>query len=341
MRKVALVLLFAALACRQPEDRSAGQDRQLPATPPAQQAGSGTAPAVSATPQPPPAPPLPTAVSPFPEGMSGTLVFESDREGRPKIYTLDLANGRVRRLTEGSEWRDEHPRWSPDGKRITFASTRHGSFDIFVMNADGTGAERLTDHEAIEHDPTWAPDGRSIVFSGERDGRGELYRVWPDTKKVDRLTAGFDRAIMPAVSPDGRSVSYAGQTVRYFQIHVADAGGAATETVQMTSGEPACRPAWSPDGQQIAYVLGQDPSRLGVMSVATKEARTLLSHPKLWLYYPSYSPDARHLAFSVSPEHHRGEDWDLAVVSTASPESSFQRLTVGPGNDRLPHWRLY
>jgi TolB protein len=336
--------MLGVVACRQPEDRSGGNDQSRPtqpappvtaSAPPAPQQAAAAPPAPAAAPE----PVLPAAVSPFPKGLSGTLVFESDRDGRPKIYTIDLSNGRVRRLTEGADWRDEHPRWSPDGTRITFASTRHGSFDIFVMNADGSGVQRLTDHSAIEHDPTWAPDGRSIIFSGERDGRGELYRVWPDTKKIDRLTAGFDRAIMPAVSPDGRSVSYAGQTIRYFQIHVWDASGANAGTVQFTSGEPACRPAWSPDGQQIAYVLGEDPSRIGVMSVATKEARTLFRHPKLWLYYPAYSPDGRTLAFSVSPEHHRGEDWDLALVSTASPDGSFQRLTSGPGNDRLPHWR--
>jgi TolB protein len=323
MREIILILgALIALACGAPPDeRSESEDQARSKTPSANAA-------------------LPAAVSPFPAGLTGTLAFESDREGRPRIYTIDLSTGKITRLTQGGEWRDENPRWSPDGKRIAFASTRQSSsFDIFVMNADGTSIERLTDNPAIEHDPTWDSDGRSIIFSGERDGRGELYRVWLGSRRVVRLTDGINRAIMPAVSPDGNSVSWAGQTIRYFQIHVRGVSDIGGNSVQLTSGEPACRPAWSPDGQQVTYVLGEDPSRLGIVSVATKEARTLFKHPKLWLYYPAFSRDARHVAFAVSPEHHRGEDWDLAIISTAAPDSSFQRLTAGPGNDRLPDWK--
>ena len=63
-----------------------------------------------------------------------------------------------------------------------------------------------------------------------------------------------------------------------------------------------------------------------------------MQDPKLWTYYPDYSPDGRYLAFSVSPEHHQGEDWDLAVMDLQNP-GKFSRLTSGPGNDRYPDWR--
>lgn len=282
---------------------------------------------------------LPQPVSPFPAGLSGTLVFESDREGRPKIYTLELGTGNVTRLTSDPSWRDEKPVWSPDGRQIAFVSTRAGSYDIFVMQADGSGVRRLTDHAAPEHDPTWAPDGRSIVFTGERDGRGELYRVSVDTGAVERVTSGFDRAIMPAVSPDGRTVAYAAQTIRFFQLHASSLAPGSNGSAQITSGEPACRPAWSPDGRQMAYVAGENPSRIGVLDVRTRETRTLFSDDRLWAYYPAYSPDGRWVAFSVSPEHHEGEDWDLVIVPAGAPTRTFERLTIGPGNDRLPDWK--
>lgn len=281
---------------------------------------------------------LPTPVSPFPTGLTGTLVFESDREGRPKIYTLALETGAIARLTSGPGWRDEKPVWSPDGRQIAFVSTRDGSYDIYVMNADGSGVRRLTDHPSAEHDPSWAPDGKSIVLAGERDGRGELYRVWLDSARVERVTSGFNRAIMPAVSPDGRTIAYAAQTIRWFQIHALPTG-APTAGRQLTSGEPACRPIWSPDGRSLAYVAGEDPSRIGAIDVPGGTVRTLFAHARLWSYDPAYSPDGRWLAFVVSPEHHEGKDWDLAIVSTADPAGSFQRLTVGPGNDRLPDWK--
>ena len=64
----------------------------------------------------------------------------------------------------------------------------------------------------------------------------------------------------------------------------------------------------------------------------------MAGEPARWHYYPDWSPDNRLLAISISPEHHEGEDWDLAIVdpTRAMP---LQRLTTGAGNDRLPDWK--
>ena len=68
----------------------------------------------------------PDLVQPFPAGLTGTLVFHSDKPGpdnpdaRNHIFTLDLAGGRVRQLTSGRKHNDQHPKCSPDGRRISF-----------------------------------------------------------------------------------------------------------------------------------------------------------------------------------------------------------------------------
>src|SRR5688500_11484332 len=84
----------------------------------------------------------PTAVSPFPRGLSGTLAFQSDKVtttnpgGRVRLYTIDLATGTVAALGTGGNWDDEQPRWSPDGRRVAFKSNRSGSLNLYVMDAD-------------------------------------------------------------------------------------------------------------------------------------------------------------------------------------------------------------
>ena len=45
--------------------------------------------------------------------------------------------------------------WSPDGSRIVFVSTREGNTDLYMVNIDGTGLIRLTDHPAVDGSPSW------------------------------------------------------------------------------------------------------------------------------------------------------------------------------------------
>lgn len=279
----------------------------------------------------------PQPVRPFPPGLSGELLFQSDREGPTRLFVLDLATAAIRRVGTAGDWLDEEPKWSNDGRQVAFSSTRgqKGNLDIFVMDADGSNVVRLTDHPSAEQGPVWAADGKSLFFTGERDGRGEIYRVWVADKRVERVTAGINRSIMPAASPDGRYLAYASQTIMNFQIHLLDmTTGTST---QITTGGGACRPSFSPDSQELAFVrIATEPSRLEAVRVSG--GRILVEDPKLWSYYPDYSPDGRYIAFSVSPEHHEGEDWDLALMEAGKP-GHFVRLTTGPGNDRVPDWR--
>jgi TolB protein len=298
--------------------------------------------------------PVPDGVSPFPTVLSGTLVFQSDRPGRPAIFTLELATGRVRQLSGSPQWTEEKPRWSPDGARVVFASNRahfegpspeRGTpdLDLWTVNADGSGRRRVTTEPSNETDPSWAPDGQSLVFSSDRDSRGDLYRVWLADGRVERLTRHFvGRALMPAVSPDGRKVAFAAQTLHVgafwdYQVHVLDLASGRTEPLASSAG--ACWPSWSRDGRRMANVLlpRNRPSVLEERDVASGRVRQFGADAPLWSYYPSWSPDEAHVAFSVSPAHHQGQDWDLAVFTFAT--GRWTRLTSGPGNDRLPDWK--
>jgi TolB protein len=300
------------------------------------------------------APTVPQAVQPWPAGLAGTLVFQSDVAGRPAIYTLALATGSVARLSGDPRWSETNPRWSPDGTRVAFASNRahyEGSpvetgtpdMDLWIVHADGSGRRRVTDHPGNDTDPVWDADGRSLVFSSDRDSRGDLYRVRLDTGETTRLTRHFvGRAIMPATSVAGGPIAFAAQTLRVgafwdFQVHVLDARTGATTPVPAAAG--ACWPSWSRDGQRLAHVtLGRnEPSSLTVRRVADGSATRVPGPRELWSYYPEWSPDDQRLAFSVSPAHHEGEDWDLAVVHLGTAQ--WTRLTQGRGNDRLPDWK--
>lgn len=295
----------------------------------------------------------PAAVTPFPAGLTGTLVFESDVAGRPGLYTLALASGVVSRLTGDPGYREQTPRWSPDGRQVAFSSNRAHyvgtatdtgtpDFDIWIVNADGSQARRLTTDPSNDADPTWTPDGTSIVFSSDRDSRGDLYLLTLATGATTRLTRHFvGRAIMPTVSSSPTRTAFAAQTLRVgafwdFQIHVRDDNGT---VAPLAASAGACWPRWSPDGRRLAHVTlsPDEPSTLAIRDGPTLATSKVLRAPGLWSYYPAWSPDGTRLAFSVSPEHHEGENWDLAVIDPAT--GAWTRLTEGPGNDRSPDWK--
>ncbi len=296
---------------------------------------------------------LPEAVRPFPPGLTGTIAFESDISGRPTLYTLALDTGIVALLTGAPEYSSGTPRWSPDGARVAFSSNRahydgpardQGTpdTDLWVVNDDGRGLARITRDPANETDPSWTADGQSLVFTSDRDSRGDLYRLTLATGALTRLTTHYvGRALMPSSSPDGTRLAFAAQTLRVgafwdFQVHVLSLQGAPRA---LSAEAGSCWPNWSPDGQRLAHVRLPPgaPSTLEVRSGPRLDASRVLSAGDQWSYYPDWSPDGSRLAFSVSPAHHEGENWDLAVVDVAT--GAWTRLTRGAGNDRLPDWK--
>jgi Tol biopolymer transport system component len=295
----------------------------------------------------------PAAVSPFPRGLSGTLAFQSDArtpnsaDGRVRLYTLALDTGVVTGLTADSgNWNDEQPRWSPDGARIAFTSNRGGSYNLYVMDASGRNVSRLTSHGGNDRDPFWLPDGQSLVFSSDRDrgaGRSDLYRLWIGDGRVERLTMFFEgNAIMPNVSPDGNWVAFTAMTFPTefgwtFQVHVLEL--ATRQTWPFDVSGYGCWPNWSPDGSSIAHVsLVNEPSSIQVISSFGDSPRPVPGEAARWHYYPDWSPDGTRLAVGISPAHHDGEDWDLAILDSTRITAP-QRLTTGAGNDRLPDWK--
>lgn len=141
-----------------------------------------------------------------PDGRS--IAFASTRPFNQSwaIWAIDVDGTNLRRLTTMFS---VDPAWSPDGSRIAFIG--EGS-RIYVMNADGTGARRITTGTLPEAHPEWSPDGTQIVFGRYRDWPAsnvhELFvvDVAAETERQLTFSNGYDGN--PAWSPDGMQIVF-------------------------------------------------------------------------------------------------------------------------------------
>jgi Tol biopolymer transport system component len=87
------------------------------------------------------------------------------------------------------------------GSRIAFFSDRDENGEIYVMNADGSNQQCLTNHPAGDSIPSWSPDGSRIAFFSWRDGNSEIYVMDADGSNQQRLTSNTARDGEPSWSP--------------------------------------------------------------------------------------------------------------------------------------------
>jgi len=123
--------------------------------------------------------------------------------GEFHIYKLNIASGEEERLTESGL--DTGPVWSPDGRKILFASSRDRilSQELYIMNADGSDEHRLTDLSDNEIGFSFSPDGERIAFySGlMQNGSWDVYVMQADGSNLKRLTQDAANNTNPRWSP--------------------------------------------------------------------------------------------------------------------------------------------
>jgi WD40 repeat protein len=132
-------------------------------------------------------------------------------------------DGKDRRtLTAGgiNNW----PAYSPDGSRVAFCSSRDGTFDLYVMNADGSGVRRVVELDGMQARPAWSPDGRRLAFTWNRGGVYEVHAVNLDGTGRVRLAGGPERSDYPVWHPDGGSVVFVGERAGRFDLYRVRAG---------------------------------------------------------------------------------------------------------------------
>ena len=261
--------------------------------------------------------------APFSPGIAFTSDRSSER-GTRELFVMRPDGSNPVRVTTGQGWTNA-PAWSPDRQHMAFS--RGG--DIFIAHADGSMFTRLTNPEGLSEDwdPTWSPDGHRIAFARDVSGWFEfdIHVIDADGSNLTRLTTD-EGGVGTAWSPDGTLIADA-----WFDIFVIHPDG--TGRVNLThSGSYDFSPAWSPDGERIAFVSTRDGNREIYVMNADGSNPVNLTRDPAFDAAPTWSPDGERIAFATN----RDRNGEIYVMSADG--SNPVNLTNHPADDWNPAW---
>jgi serine/threonine-protein kinase len=185
---------------------------------------------------------------------------------------------------------DRNPVWTPDGKRITFASERAGKAisNIYWQRADGTGdPQRLTESKNQQWPSSWHPSGKFLAFSETVPQtntdimilpmEGDETSGWKPGKPSVFLSTRFVEAD-PAFSPDGHWLAYASSESGQSEVYVRPFPGPGGKW-EISTGTGSF-PTWSTNGKELFYRTAD--SRIMVVTYKTEGDTFRADKPRLW-----------------------------------------------------------
>ncbi len=211
-----------------------------------------------------------------------SMIFASTRHSmNPDIYYKDVDAVAVVQLTSDPA-SDVQPCFSPDGRRVAFASDRTGNWDIWIVNLDGQQAVQVTSSAGHEVHPTWSPDGKQLVFSSMSE-RGGQWQLWVASAEAGAIKKFIGYGLFPEWAPHSNTILYQRarrRGTRWFSLW----------TLKLVNGEPRMPteilsspehamilPTWSPDETQIAYCAVEKMDDFG------ESERYRLQRADLWM----------------------------------------------------------
>lgn len=245
--------------------------------------------------------------------------------------------------------------------------------DLYIANADGSGERKLLGTPGFDYHPSFSADGKYIIFTSERGGLGnsDIYRANADGSSIHPLVTGSSVDDQAVLSPDGNHLAFMSTRDGYrANVWVMDVAGGKMRNLtgnENVQGDPSgpdsfFRPAWSPDGQWLAFSSDRNSDWRGhdgghgwehtqelsiyIIHVNGRGFKRIASKPGFCLGSPKWSPDGKRVLFyEVSTESTWGARRPEGVAAVVSQIVSVDLMgadrkehTSGPGLKVFPQF---
>jgi len=270
------------------------------------------------------------------QGIAESKIFYvSNRSGHREIWEMDYDGNNQHAITHLGTI-SLSPRVSPDGSRVAFSSLEKNGWEIRMFSLVLNRLVEFPRFSGTNLSPAWAPGGLKLAFSSSRTGDPEIYICDASGAGLRRMTAERGPDVSPVWNPKtGADLAWVSGRTGLPQIYTMGADG--TNVQRMTDQGYAVSPAWSPNGQFLAFswIRHYGPGAPGaediyLMDIASKQW-VQLTHDGGRNDFPSWSPDGRHLVFQSSRSGSE-QIWTMLADGTNQKQLSFT------GSNTQPNW---
>lgn len=280
---------------------------------------------------------VPPSATPVLPALQGIIVFESNRDGNPEIYAINLASQSMLRLTNNPAT-DMQPAIAPDSLHVAYVSNQNGNNEIYVTGLNREPPVNLTNNAGDDQQPSWSPDGKWIAFTSNRDGNQEVYVMKSDGSEAHNLTAnsasdfaptwfsvpgffglGADTWIAFTTNRDGNQEIY----------RVKPDGSGLTNLTRNPAND------YSPTGAAgglLVFVTDRDGNPEIYAMTADGDSLTNLTNSFSQDLDPAFDPTGKWITFSSD------RDGNLEIYVLELATSHIYNLTRNPAQDLLPDW---